>query len=32
MMGQVIGAVKAELGSTADGAVISKIVKEQLNK
>ena len=32
MMGQVIGAVKAELGNTADGALISKIVKEQLNK
>lgn len=32
LMGQVIGAVKAELGNTADGALISKIVKEQLNK
>ena len=32
MMGQVIGAVKSELGNTADGALISKIVKEQLNK
>jgi uncharacterized protein YqeY len=32
MMGQVIGAVKAELGNAADGALISKIVKEQLNK
>jgi uncharacterized protein YqeY len=32
MMGQVIGAVKSELGNTADGALISKIVKEKLNK
>lgn len=32
MMGQVIGAVKAELGNTADGATISTLVKEQLNK
>ena len=32
IMGQVIGAVKSELGNTADGALISKIVKEQLNK
>ena len=32
MMGQVIGAVKSELGNTADGSLISKIVKEQLNK
>ena len=32
MMGQVIGAVKSDLGNTADGALISKIVKEQLNK
>ena len=29
-MGQVIGAVKSEVGNTADGATISKIVKEQL--
>lgn len=29
-MGQVIGAVKAKLGNTADGALISKIVKERL--
>lgn len=29
-MGQVIGAVKAKLGNTADGAVIAKIVKEKL--
>ena len=32
MMGPVIGAVKSELGNTADGSLISKIVKEQLNK
>ncbi len=31
-MGQVIGAVKAKLGNTADGAVIARIVKEQLSK
>jgi uncharacterized protein YqeY len=31
MMGQVIGAVKAELGNTADGAMIAKLVKEALN-
>lgn len=31
MMGQVIGAVKAELGNTADGATISRLVKEVLN-
>jgi uncharacterized protein YqeY len=31
MMGQVIGAVKKEVGSTADGAMIAKIVKETLN-
>ena len=30
MMGQVIGAVKSELGNTADGAVISRIVKTTL--
>jgi len=29
-MGQVIGAVKKELGNTADGAVIAKIVKSKL--
>jgi len=29
--GQVIGAVKKELGNTADGAVIAKIVKNALN-
>lgn len=31
MMGQVIGAVKQELGNTADGAMIAKLVKEALN-
>ncbi len=31
-MGQVIGAVKVKAGSAADGAVVAKIVKEQLNK
>lgn len=31
-MGQVIGAVKGQLGNTADGAVVAKIVKEQLTK
>ena len=31
-MGQVIGAVKAKVGNTADGALIAKIVKEQLTK
>jgi uncharacterized protein len=31
MMGQVIGAVKAQLGNTADGAMIAKLVKEALN-
>lgn len=31
-MGQVIGAVKAELGNAADGAMLAKIVKEQLTK
>lgn len=30
-MGQVIGAVKKELGNTADGAVIAKLVKSALN-
>lgn len=32
MMGQVIGAVKAVVGNTADGAVIAQLVKEALNK
>lgn len=31
MMGQVIGAVKQEVGTTADGAMIAKLVKEALN-
>ncbi len=31
-MGQVIGAVKAKVGNTADGAVIARIVKETLMK
>lgn len=31
-MGQVIGAVKGQLGSAADGAIIAKVVKEQLTK
>lgn len=31
MMGQVIGAVKQELGNSADGAMIAKLVKEALN-
>ncbi len=30
MMGQVIGAVKAKLGNTADGATIAKLVKQAL--
>lgn len=30
-MGQVIGAVKKELGNSADGAVIAKLVKNALN-
>ncbi len=29
-MGQVIGAVKAKLGNTADGATIARLVKESL--
>lgn len=29
-MGQVIGAVKAKAGNTAEGALVAKIVKEQL--
>lgn len=29
--GQVIGAVKKELGNTADGALIAKVVKDVLN-
>lgn len=31
MMGQVIGAVKKEVGNTADGAMIARLVKEALN-
>jgi uncharacterized protein YqeY len=31
MMGQVIGAVKKEVGNTADGAMIAKLVKEALS-
>lgn len=30
-MGQVIGTVKKELGNTADGATVAKLVKEELN-
>jgi len=32
MMGQVIGAVKAAVGNTADGAVIAQLVKQELTK
>jgi uncharacterized protein YqeY len=31
MMGQVIGAVKKEVGNTANGALLAKLVKEKLN-
>ncbi|PID33359.1 GatB/YqeY [Candidatus Saccharibacteria bacterium] len=31
-MGQVIGAIKAKAGATADGATVAKIVKEKLTK
>jgi uncharacterized protein YqeY len=31
LMGQVIGAVKAEVGNKADGAMVAKIVKETLS-
>jgi uncharacterized protein YqeY len=31
MMGQVIGAVKKDVGNTADGAMIARLVKEALN-
>lgn len=31
MMGQIIGAVKKELGNSADGALIAQIVKRALN-
>jgi len=30
MMGQVIGAVKSQLGNSADGAIIARLVKEAL--
>ena len=30
-MGQVIGAVKAEVGNAADGALVARLVKETLN-
>ena len=30
MMGQVIGAVKSQLGNTADGGTIARLVKEAL--
>jgi uncharacterized protein len=30
-MGQVIGAVKAQVGTTADGATVARLVKEALN-
>jgi uncharacterized protein YqeY len=32
MMGQTIGAIKAQVGNTADGASIARIVKEELQK
>ena len=31
-MGQVIGAVKQQVGSAADGALVAKLVKETLQK
>ncbi|HRC27894.1 MAG TPA: GatB/YqeY domain-containing protein [Candidatus Saccharimonas sp.] len=31
-MGQVIGSLKAELGNTVDGALLARIVKEELAK
>jgi uncharacterized protein YqeY len=31
-MGQVIGAVKQQVGNTADGALVARIVKETLNQ
>lgn len=31
LMGQVIGAVKADVGTTADGGMIAKLVKQALN-
>ena len=32
MMGQVIAAVKKEVGNTADGALIARLVKDALNR
>jgi len=32
MMGQVIGAVKKEVGNRADGAMVAQLVKQALNK
>lgn len=32
MMGQVIGAVKAEAGNAADGALVAQLVKQELMK
>ena len=32
LMGQVIGAVKADVGNAADGATISRLVKETLSR
>lgn len=32
VMGQVIGAVKQQVGSAADGALVAKLVKETLQK
>jgi uncharacterized protein len=29
-MGKVIGVVKSKVGNTADGAIVAKLVKEQL--
>jgi len=31
-MGQVIGAVKVQVGNTADGATVARLVKDALNK
>ena len=31
MMGQVIGGVKAKVGTSADGATVARVVKELLN-
>ena len=31
-MGQVIGAVKQQVGNTADGALVARLVKETLQK